>query len=146
MIRWTPRFLWTDDDGAHDETLELPVGLWRHSFPVVGGDIESDAGVPASYVVRREYCLAVPVRYLEEEWPIIRALIAHGQNEGQILWIPDAEIPGTSYNVYLESPAIGDDVRPVIDAEFPAALSVILTFRKVNGATFDTSQYFEEAA
>ncbi len=145
MIRWTPRFLWVDDTGPNDETLELPVGLWRHSFPVIGGDIESDAGVPASYIVRREYCLAVPVRYLENEWPILRAIIAAGQGGAPIVWIPDVE-EGTSYEVYLESPAIGDDVTPVIDGEYPAALALTLTFRRVDDGNWDALQYFEEAA
>lgn len=146
MIRWTPRFIWEDANGVNDETLTLPVGLWRHSFPVIGGDIESDAGHPASYIVAREYCLAVPVRYLEDEWPILRAMIAHGQQEGRIVWVPDAEDEGTSYDVYLEAPAIGDDVTPVIDAEYPAALALTLTFRRANGGNWDALQYFEEAA
>lgn len=145
MIRWTPRFLWVDENGPNDETLSLPVGLWRHSFPVIGGDIESDAGHPASYIVRREYCLAVPVRYFEEEWPILRAIIAAGQSGEPIVWIPDVE-EGTSYEVYLEAPAIGDDVTPVIDGEYPAALALTLTLRRVNDATWDALQYFEEAA
>lgn len=145
MIQWTPRLFWNDGE-VNDETLELPVGLWRHSFPAIGGDIESDAGHPASYVVRRDYLLAVPFRFFEEEWPLIRALVAHGQQEGVIVWYPHAEDLSTFFNVYLENPQLGEDVRPTPDAEYPAVLNLTLTFRRVDGGNWDTLQYFEEAA
>lgn len=145
MIQWTPRLFW-DDGEVNDETLELPVGLWRHSFPAIGGDIESDAGFPASFVVRRDYCVEVPFRFFEEEWPTMRALVAHGQAEGVIVWYPHADDLTTFYNVYLESPALGEDVRPLPDGEYPAALSLVLTFRRVDGGNFDDLLYFEAAA
>lgn len=144
MIRWTPRFLW-DDDLVNDETLELPVGQWRHQPKAIGGDIESDAGYPASFVVRRDHCLYVPVRFFEDEWPTLRRLIAHGQGGGVIYWYPDVD-EVTSYEVYLEAPALGDPVEPLPDGEYPAALSLVLTFRKASGGNWDDLLYFDEAA
>lgn len=145
MIQWTPRFFW-DDGIINDETLALPVGRWHHQPKAIGGDIESDAGFPASFVVRRDHCLYVPVRFFEDEWPTLRRMIEHGQAEGQIAWYPDAADLSKVYTVYLESPALGDPVEPVIDGEYPAALSLILVFRRVNGGTFDDLLYFDEAA
>lgn len=145
MIQWTPRLFW-DDGIVNDETLELPVGQWRHEPKATGGDIESDAGYPASYVVRRDHCLVIPFRFFEREWPKMRRLVAHGQNGGVIVWYPHADDLTQLYNVYLESPALGDAVEPLPDGEYPEALSLVLVFRKVNGANWDELEYFEEAA
>jgi len=147
VIQWTPRFLFDDGDlPVGDITLQLPVGLWRHSFPVIGGDIESDGAVPASYIVRRDYCLTVPLRVFEEEWPTIRRMIAHGQQEGVIFWYPNESV-NENVEVYLETPAIGDPVEPRPDGEYPACLIIELTFRRVDGQPWDEDfKYFEEAA
>lgn len=145
MIRWRPRFVW-DDGTENDEQLALPVGLWDYSFPTVGGEIESDAGFPASYIVRRDRHLAVPVRFYEAEWPIVRALIEYAQqSEAPFLWYPDGE-EGESFEVYLEAPALGDDVRPEPDGDYPAVLFLTLVLAKVDGSSWDGLEYFSEAA
>lgn len=141
-MKWIPRFLW-DDGSPRDETLSLPIGLFRRSNPIEGGDIESDAGHPASYVVRRTYCVTIPIRYYEEEWPIVRSLIEHGQGGGEIMWFPDESQP-EFFVVYLESPALGEEVRPAPDGEYPQTLSILLTLRKIDDSKWDDLFFFEE--
>lgn len=144
MIRWTPRFVYNPGVEV-DVTLELPVGIWRHSTPTVGGDIDSDAGHPASFIVRRSYSLIVPVRFFESEWTTVRELIEYGQTGGVITWYPDAE-ELDSFDVYLEAPMVGDDITGAIDGEYPRALSQAITIRRVDGVAFDGLEYFSESA
>lgn len=146
MIDRTPRFVWNDGVVIHDETFALPVARWASSFPTIGGEIESDAGHPASYVVRRPRLLVVPVRYLEEEWPTIRALIEYGQTGGTFMWYPSADNEDESYEVILDAPALGDDVSPDIDRQYPRASSIALTLRRDDDSSWDGLEYFTEAA
>lgn len=140
MIERTPRFVWPDND----ETLTLPVGMWDYTFPTVGGEVESDSGFPASYMVKLYRCLAVPLRFYEEEWPTIRALIEHGQLGESFTWYVGAD-DEEGVEVYLEAPALGDDVTPNPDPDFPAVLFFTLVLRRADGEPWDDLPYFEIA-
>lgn len=145
MIRWTPRFVFNDGE-AHDVTLLLPVGLWRHTVPTVGGDIESDAGHPASYVVSRTYALTMALRFYESEWPAVRALLEFGQLGGPVTWYPDADEPASVFDVYLDGPEVGTEIAPEPDETYPRALSLTIVLSQVDGTPFDALEYFSEAA
>lgn len=135
----------TYDDGAPvDLALMLPVGLWRHRLKATGGEAESDAAFPASYVVRRDYQLAIPLRFYESEWPAVRALLEFGQSGGVLTWFPDLESED-SFDVYLDSPAVGEEINPDPDAAYPRALVLTIVLRRVDGVEWDLG-YFEEAA
>lgn len=135
-----PTFQYPDVDLA----LMLPVALWRHRLASVGGDIESDAAFPASYIVRRDHQLALPLRFYESEWPEVRGLIEYAQTGGVVTWFPDLESED-SFDVYFDSPAIGEDIIPAPDDSYPRALSLTIVVRRVDGLPWDLG-YFMEAA
>lgn len=138
-MRWTPRF----DYAAVQLELELPQGLWQHRVPVAaGGDIESTAGFPASYIVRRAHILAVPLRFYESEWPDVRALLEYGQTGLPFTWFPD-QLELESFEVYLEGPEVGKAIEPRPDARYPRALSLTIELRRTDDAPWDL-EYFSE--
>jgi hypothetical protein len=142
VIRWTPRLVWEENDVQ----MALPVGVWDYTFPTVGGEIQSDAGFPASYTVRKDRCLSVPFRFYEEEWPTIRALVEYAQqSDAPFLWYPDGD-EDDYFEVYLEAPALGDDVKPLPDGDYPAVLFLPLVLVKVDGSAWDEVEYFSEPA
>lgn len=127
-----------------DIALMLPVRLWTHALKATGGDIESDAAFPASYVVRRDHQLVLPLRFYESEWPEVRALIEYGQTGAPITWFPDLESED-SFDVYFDSPSIEEDIIAVPDATYPRALGLSIVIRRVDGEPWDLG-YFAEAA
>lgn len=127
-----------------DLALMLPVALWNHQLKHTGGDIESDAAFPAAYIVRTDYRLAIPLRYYESEWPEVRALLEYAQTGAVITWFPDLESED-SFDVYIDSPAIGEDIISTPDGNYPRALSLTIVIRRVDGLPWDLG-YFEEAA
>jgi hypothetical protein len=138
-MKWEPSFRYTDEEEV-DVALSLPVGLWNHQDKTIGGEAESDGAFPASFVVRRDYVLAIPLRLFESEWPVVRALVEFGQTGGVIRWFPSID-EETYFDVYLESPALGDDFRPIPDATYPRALLLSIAVRRVDGEAFPL-EYF----
>lgn len=139
-MRWTPRF----EYAAVNLLLTLPVALWSHQLKQIGGETESDAAFPASFIVRRDYQLAIPIRFHEDEWPAVRALVEYGQTGGVITWTPDTDSED-SFDVYLDGPAIGEDIAPTVDAAYPRAMLLGIVVRRVDGEPWDL-EYFAEAA
>lgn len=138
-----PTFAYNDGE-AVDLALMLPVGLWNHRLKQTGGDIESDAAFPASFIVRRDYQLAIPLRFYESEWPEVRALIEYAQTGGVFTWFPDLESED-SFDVYFDAPKIGEDIDPQTDGSYPRAMSLTIVVRRVDGEPWDLG-YFMEAA
>lgn len=139
-MRRVPTFEYGDVDLA----LMLPVALWNHQLRHTGGDIESDAAFPAAYIVRTDYQLAIPLRFYESEWPEVRALVEFGQTGAVIKWFPDLESED-SFDVYLDAPAIGEEITPTPDGTYPRALFLTIVLRRVDGEPWDLG-YFMEAA
>ena len=126
------RFTYT---GGGDWTTVLPTRPWTPLDETLGGRRVAASGLPATYVVRRDALLELPVRVLEAEWDDLLALVTFGQTGGQITWYPDIEdAPGTSFDVYLEAPAPGIRWNPTRLADYPRALEVTLTLRGVTTA------------
>lgn len=142
-MKWTPSFQWFDGV-VIDLAFALPVAIWRHQDRTIGGEIESDAAYPAAYTVRDDYLLALPLRFFESEWPLVRALIEFGQTAGVIRWYPSIEDDATYFDVYLDAPALGTDISPIPDAIYPRALVLQIVIRRVDGAAFPL-EYFGEA-
>jgi hypothetical protein len=120
--------------GDSDLTLSLSVKAWEPDAPTVGGRAVSGAGVPASFIVRRDHTLDVTLRVTEAEWDEVESLIAYGQASLPITWYPDAD-GNTSYQVYLESPAPGESVKPT-RTDFPRVFERALTLRAVTGSVW----------
>jgi hypothetical protein len=128
-MRRRPRFEY--GDGFFFEA-SLTALAWTPKDITTGGRRIASAGLPASYVVRRDAVLDVQLRFTEDEWPDLLAVIAAGQSDAVLTFYPDAE-ESTTFQVYLDAPASGDTFQPVRDSAFPRMLTVTLTLRGVSG-------------
>lgn len=141
-LRWRPRFVYS----ATDITLSLPVRPWDFLEHIVGGDVESGGNVKAAFVVRRDQQLALPLRFFEEEWPLVNALIEYGQTGLPITWYPAADETDISFEVYLDAPEVGDQYNAEPDGEYPRAVYLTLVIRRTDGEGWeeeDLPSYFE---
>ena len=119
------------DFGGTTLVLDLPTQPWVPGDLTIGGIRVSGAGVPATYIVRRDATVALVVRIHEVEWPTLLALIAYGQAALPFLWYPDADDPTVGFNVYLDAPAPGEKWAPTRVADFPKVMEAALTLRGV---------------
>lgn len=141
---WRCRFVYGLSGSETDWSTDLPARPWAYRAPSVGGQRTAASGVPAGYTVRRDHMLVVPLRIYETEWTDLLALIDWANAGAEsFTFYPDADV-ATSFACYLESPAGGDDVAPVRNAEFPQMLELSLTLRKVNGQAWSL-EYFPDA-
>ena len=127
--------------GETDWETSLPVRAWDRSTPTVGGSRTSAAGVPASYIVRRDHVLRVTLRFYETEWENVHAMIAWGQLAETLLWYPDANVAGTSFEVYLDSPLAGEDIAPSRSSDYPRTMEVTVSLRTVDGSPWGLNYY-----
>lgn len=128
---WRSRFIYGVGGDEVDWQTTLPTQEWKRRTPTVGGARTAASGTPAGYTVRRDYNLALPIRFYESEHEDLNALITWGQSKEEFLWYPDANVPGESYLVYLESPNPGEDWEPVRDTDFPRAFVFEIVLRRV---------------
>jgi len=124
-----------------DWSSRLPVRAWERVTPTIGGHRISAAGTPASYIVRRDHILLVPLRFFETEWADVQALIAWGQSGELLTWYPDALDAGTSFSVYMHSPAAGEDITPSRDGTYPGLLDITIGLRSLADTPW-TLDYF----
>jgi hypothetical protein len=130
------RFVYT----GGDLTLRLPCRPWDRRTATVGGSRTSGGGIPAAYVVRRDYMVVLPLRFMEDEWPGVEALLAWGQGAELITWYPDAADTGTSYEVWLEAPVAGVAVAPTRN-EFPGMLELTIELRAAVDVPWELDYY-----
>lgn len=133
--------------GATDWTTSLPVRAWTPVDATVGGRRVSAAGVPATYIVRRDTLIELVLRLTEDEWEDVLALVAFGQTGQAITWYPDANNTDPDYEavaVYLETPAPGERFTPTRDGQYPRMIEVTLVFRGVAGILPWTPYYNDD--
>lgn len=120
--------------GSQSFTAEFPAMPWVPSDSTIGGSRTSAAGIPASYVVRRDALIDITLRIMEDEWASFLNMLYWGQSAQVLTWYPDALDTGTSFNVYWESPLAGERVAPSRDAEYPRMFTVSITLRGAGSA------------
>lgn len=138
---WRSRFTYGVGGDIVNWETTLPSRPWTPVVPTVGGSRTAAGGVPAAYVVRRDYNLRLPLRIYEAELPEVYGLIRWGQAAESFLWLPDANETGTSFLVYLESPLAGQDWEPSRDATFGRAFEAPLVLRSVGGFPWDLNYF-----
>ena len=138
-MKHRPKFVYGLTGSETTLELTLSQGLWTPADVTIGGSRTSAAGVPASYIVRRDAVLDVTLRFWEAEWADILNLIAWGQQAESFLFFPDAD-EATNWEVYLEAPLAGARFAPVRDA-FTRVFTLPLTLRGA-GITVPWQPYF----
>lgn len=126
---------------TQDFTPTWPAQSFLPESGGVGSRHISAAGIPASYQVRRDKLAHVVLRIREDEWPDLDELVEFGQSSQAFTWYPDAD-EGTSFQVYLESPAAGQSLRPTPDGQYPRVWQVTLVLRGV-GSVAPWLAYFD---
>lgn len=129
------------DYSATSFTTILSAKPWTPGSRTVGGRRIAASGAQASYVVRRDSLLDVPIRFYESEWLAVANLIEWGQDDGQITWYPDADDTATSFTVYLDSHAPAEDVTPERNGDFPRVFEITLRLRAVGSGTVWTPYF-----
>lgn len=119
--------------GAEELLATLDSPSWLPADETVGGSRVSAAGIPASYVVRRDAMLELTLRIRESEWASLVNLVAYGQTGAALTWFPDQDDDTTFFQVYLHSPAAGERWGPTRLASYPRVLEVQLTLRGALG-------------
>lgn len=138
-LPWCPRFVF----GANDFAFSMPM---RPPTPMnggIGGSETAASGVPASYSVRRDYLLNVPLRFTEEEWTEVEALIEAMQAHptGGFDFYADKNQPEPSNTCYIEEPAMGTRWGPT-RGEFFGSYDLTIILRSTSGR-FDVP-YFSD--
>jgi len=123
-----------------DWSMTLPPRPWTMLSPTVGGMRKSGAGVPASYVVRRDAVLSLTLRFWASEWPELLAMLTWGQLSETLTWYPDAD-ESESFEVWLDSPAAGEEISPSRDSQYPNVMELAIRIRKVDGTAWDIDYY-----
>lgn len=131
MTQWLSRFTFGPADDLEVWLPRLPVGLWQHAVPTVGTARKTATGLPGVTFGNRQHHLVVPVRFYEDELPVVRRLIEWGQMKATFLWWPDRNVPGSDeLTVILAAPRVGELVTPEPDGSYPRVSFVNLTFRQ----------------
>lgn len=110
--------------------MELPHRFVSDVDETMGGRRIASAGIGASFIVRRDQMWEVPLRFREEQWTDVLALIVWGQSEAALTWYPDADDLLVSYTVYLHAPEAGSMVKPTRNAEYPWMYELTVTLRR----------------
>jgi hypothetical protein len=131
--------------GGGDFTTELSAHPWIPADSTVGGDKVSAAGIPASYIVRRDNLMEVTLRVQEDEWETFLSLIAFGQSRQTFTWYPDSD-EGANFTVYLESPLAGERWAPTRLGGFERVYEIPIVLRGYPGVNIYGEYFAEEPA
>ena len=108
--------------------LELPPVGWLAREASVGGHVRATAGIPASYVVRRDRLIDLTLRIREEEWPDFLNALATMQSGAAFEWFPRVGDP-TPQAVTLFAPMPGTPWGPTRLPEYPRVFTATITLR-----------------
>jgi hypothetical protein len=139
-LKSVPKFVRGDPPTTFAATIP-----WRATLPRIseeGGSEKSGAGVVAAYQVRKDALLVTRLRFTEDEWPEVEALVDAGKAGEVIQVYPDQAI-SMYHSCYLESPVMGEGYGPERDEEFLPGLALTLTWRRTTSAPFD-AKYFTD--
>lgn len=135
-MRYVPKII-HGVGGSTTLTLTLPSKLWTPMSKPHGGSAVSDAGVPESFVIRRDQRVKLDIRFTEAEWIFVDSWLTWGQGAQSFHYWFDKNDVLTDYTVYLDEPNPGDgEVVPVRDS-FTKHFAISVVLRTVNNGFFD---------
>ncbi len=81
--------------------------------------------MPGPSVRLRRYLLGLNLRFVDDEWDMVKAFIIRAQSWQSFAWEPHG-IAGTpaSYTVRLESPRVSEAIRPARDSSYITLLTL----------------------
>lgn len=120
--------------GGSEYVTSLPARAWVPGEEAVGVRRITTSGVSAGEIIRTDTRVHMTLRFPEEEWPAVAALIEFGLTSGLVEWFPEASDLGNSFQVYLDSPAPGEDWRPDREGGYERAMTIELVWRGAFGA------------
>jgi hypothetical protein len=123
------RFLY----GGSELVTTLPARAWVPGEEAVGTRRITATGVGAGEIIRTDTRLHMTLRFYESEWPDVVALIEYGLTSDLVEWFPEADDPGTSFQVYLDSPEPSEDWGPT-RTDFERVMEIELVWRGAFGA------------
>jgi hypothetical protein len=136
-MKWVPKISY--GSGPTVLTLTYPVKIWTPRVQSVGGRAVSDAGVPESYVIRRDQLLDLSLRFTETEWVAIDTWLAFAQGAQAFdFWLDNTDNT-TKYTVYLDKPEPGNgEIAPTRET-FIGCFYIPITLRTTAGGRFTTT-------
>lgn len=116
-LPWVPMF-WVSSPTGQFLDFTYPLLRWEKGARTEGRMLTSIIGAQGVDLRLRKYLLFMTLRFTEEEWPMVRALFAHGQAGSSMLWYPRARDPSVPDNieVWLESPRVDQGISPTRDS------------------------------
>lgn len=129
-LRWIPRF----DFGSTSVEFTYPVTPWNPGSRTEGSLRRSGTGAAGAVIRYRKYLLTFTLRFLEDEWVNVIALMNHAQVGASFTWYPrgrDVSTPET-VECFLESPRITEEVRPTRDPSLPWLMTLPITISRTD--------------
>jgi hypothetical protein len=103
----------------------------------IGGQDVSASGVPEAYEIRRDHLVTWTLVFLESEWIAVETWLRLAQRQQfSFTFRPDKDV-ATEFTVYLESPKMGETIKPVRASQYQKAFTLDLVFRRTSGGPFD---------
>jgi hypothetical protein len=118
-------------------TLTWPQKFWSPKSKPIGGSAVSDAGVPESFIIRRDQLCKTTIRFTEAEWASVDSWLNWAQQANSFDYWFDKNLIGTKYTCYLEEPNLGDGEIDPDREEFGKIFVLPITLRTTNGTRFD---------
>ncbi len=136
-MKWIPKV----DYNSTTFEFSLPQKLWMPRARPVGGSDVSDAGVPESYVLRREQLMKTELRFFETEWADVDMWLEFVQNSQSFYFWFDKDHISTKYAVFLDMPALGNgEVAPSRDV-YTKIYTLPVTIRTTDGSRFSVDAF-----
>jgi hypothetical protein len=132
-----PRFEF--DSGPTVFVPSIPQRHWTPIEQEIGSAEISATGIGASYIVREDYLLETIVRYLDDEWPSLSAMIRYAKRwPNTVTLFPDSDDLSTFFEMQLWTPRAGEsEVRGTRDREYDEAWEITLVWRRIDGLPWD---------
>lgn len=134
-MKWVPRVEY--NGGVDTLNFTQPQKIWVPMARSIGGSDMSDSGTPEAYIIRRDQLCRTEIRFLESEWVDVDTWLEAVQTGQPFDWWFDQSDDSTKYNVYLDTPKLGDgEVEPERD-DYTRIFTLPITIRTVDGSRFD---------
>jgi hypothetical protein len=131
--------------GGSTLNFSLSQKLWTYEEGAgMGGEDMSAAGVPVSYIVRWDQLLNVTLRFLESERAAVMDWLKWAQQNKSTsfsFYFDATDLAGAAYDVYLESPKVGERITMPREANSPWVMSTSVTLRQVTGVRIARNPY-----